>query len=168
MKLSRLRKISQKARQLREDHRARHRSTGFGFALADSIDYLDPAQWDTATAGGSIFNSRNYLRALEAAGPENSRQRYALVFRGKNPVAAVCAQRVKVSASLVPKRQLRKPLASTLKKIEQNILVCGNLLSWGCHGVAFAPGEDVSELWPAVAEALYRIRRADRLLSNTD
>ncbi len=48
------------------------------------------------------------------------------------------------------------------------MLVCGNLLSWGMHGVAFAPNEDTAALWPAIAEALYRLRRADKLLGNTD
>jgi hypothetical protein len=47
-------------------------------------------------------------------------------------------------------------------------LVCGNLLSWGQHGVAFAPSEDPAEVWPAVADALYRIRQADRLIGNAD
>jgi Acetyltransferase (GNAT) domain len=48
------------------------------------------------------------------------------------------------------------------------MLVCGNLLSWGMHGVAFAPHEDPVALWPAVAEALYRLRRADKLFGETD
>jgi len=48
------------------------------------------------------------------------------------------------------------------------MLVCGNLLSWGMHGIAFAPGEDNATLWPAVAEALYRLRRADKLSGDTD
>jgi len=41
-------------------------------------------------------------------------------------------------------------------------------MSWGQHGVAFAPNENPAEIWPAVSDALYRIRRADRLLGNTD
>jgi hypothetical protein len=48
------------------------------------------------------------------------------------------------------------------------MLVAGNLLSWGFHGIAFAPGEPAAELWPAVAEALYRIRRAERLGGQAD
>jgi hypothetical protein len=36
------------------------------------------------------------------------------------------------------------------------------------HGVAFRAGEDPSALWPAVAEALYRLRRADKLSGDTD
>jgi hypothetical protein len=38
----------------------------------------------------------------------------------------------------------------------------------GFHGVAFAPGVDRRELWAAVADAVYRIRRADGLFGNTD
>lgn len=40
-------------------------------------------------------------------------------------------------------------------------LVCGNLLSMGPYGVALAQGEDPARLWPAVLEALARIRRSD-------
>jgi hypothetical protein len=47
-------------------------------------------------------------------------------------------------------------------------LVCGNLLSTGPHGVAFAQGEDPSRLWPAVVEALYRIRRSSTIFGESD
>lgn len=53
-------------------------------------------------------------------------------------------------------------------KVRHRMLVTGNLLSWGFHGVAFAPGEDPAAIWPAVAEALYRIRRAERLTGQTN
>jgi hypothetical protein len=46
--------------------------------------------------------------------------------------------------------------------------VAGNLLSWGFHGIAFAPDEDPAQLWPGVAEALYRIRRAEKLNGESD
>jgi len=163
-----IKQLTAKARKLREDHRERHRPSGFGFAIADSIHYLDPAQWDSVTESHSVFLSRAYLHVLESAGPENSRQRYALVFRGNTAVAAVAAQSIRASAAQVPKSEKKKPVAGSLKRIQQNVLICGNLLSWGPHGVAFAPGEDPTLLWPGVAEALYRIRRADRLLSSTD
>ena len=168
MKLPSIKKLAHKAGKLRDDHRERHRPTGLGFALADSIDYLIPSDWDHVTSNSTVFLSRDYLRTLETAGPTNSRQRYALIYRGKAPVAAVSAQSVSVSASSVPSSEIRKPIRVSLQRIEQNVLVCGNLLSWGCHGMAFASGENPEALWPAVAEALYRIRRADKLHSGTD
>jgi hypothetical protein len=158
-------KLVNKARRLRDDHKERHRPSGFGFALADRVDYLDPLRWDALTASSSMFLSRRYLRVLEEAGPENLHQRYAMVFRGNEPVAAVAAQSVSVALSRVSKSSKSK-VSAPLERLEEQLLVCGNLLSWGQHGVAFAPDEDTAALWPAVAEALYRIRRADKLLGS--
>jgi len=163
-----IKQFTAKVRKLHENHRERHRPSGFGFAIADSIHFLNSAQWESVTESNSVFLSRAYLHVLETAGPENSRQRYALVYRGNTAVAAVAAQSIRASAAQVPKSEKKKPVAGSLKRIQQNVLICGNLLSWGPHGVAFAPGEDPTLLWPGVAEALYRIRRADRLLSSTD
>ena len=154
--------------KVRDGHRARHRPTGFGFALADCVEYLDAARWDSLTAGHSLFLSRRYLRVLEDAGPESLRQRYAMVFRGREAVAVVAAQCVTVSAARVRKAGRHERLAAALERIRERVLVCGNLLSWGMHGVTFAPGEDAAVLWPAVAEALYRLRRADKLSGDAD
>lgn len=167
-----LKKLVGKAHDLREAHRARHRPTGYGFALSDSIDYLDAAHWNALTRSASVFLSPAYLRVLEQCGPENLRQRYALIFgAGNRPLAAVAAQSVSLSVSRVQKKddpRRTRAVAAPLRRIEERMLVCGNLLSWGQHGVAFADGVDKSELWPAVAEALYRLRRADRLSGDTD
>src|SRR5262245_59724413 len=69
-KLKPLKKIVGKAKELRERHRERYRPTGFGFALADSVDYLDAARWDALTGSTSVFLSRPYLQVLETAGPK--------------------------------------------------------------------------------------------------
>jgi hypothetical protein len=52
--------------------------------------------------------------------------------------------------------------------VHQRMLVCGNFLSTGPHGVAFAEGEDPARLWPVVEEALYRIRRSIKLFGDSD
>jgi hypothetical protein len=167
-RLKPLKKLVNKARDLRDSHKERHRPTGFGFALADSIDYLDAGHWNTVTANSSLFLSPRYLRVLEQAGPDNLRQRYALIFRGRTPVAAVAAQSVTVSLSRVSQKPRTGRTAAPLEKIQEKLFVCGNLLSWGMHGIAFAPNEDSAQLWPAVAEAIYRLRRADKLFGDTD
>jgi hypothetical protein len=159
-----LRKLVTKARDLREHHRERHTPSGFDFALADSIDYLDQKHWSAVTAHDSLFLSPRYLQVLETAGPENIRQRYALIFQDKAPVAAIAAQSVTVSLA----RLRRKPSGNgRLDQLEEKMLVCGNLLSWGMHGISFAPNVDHEPLWPAVAEAIYRLRRVDKLFGNT-
>jgi len=52
--------------------------------------------------------------------------------------------------------------------VHQRMLVCGNFLSTGPHGVAFAAGEDPARLWPVVEEAIYRIRRSSKLFGDSD
>src|SRR5690349_20446693 len=78
-------------RELRERHDERHRPSGFDFALADRVDFLNGAAWDAITAGGSQFLQRKVLRVIEAHGPDNLEPRYALIFREQQPVAALAA-----------------------------------------------------------------------------
>ncbi len=178
-----LRRLKTGIGRLRERHAERRRPTGFGFVLADRIDYLDGARWDVVASHGSVLLSRPVLRAIEAAGPENISPRYALLFRGERPVAAVVVQVVTVAGSQVRRKsapitsvrtlaRLKRLLAPAVEKVgkrmQERMLVAGNLMSWGCHGVAFAPDEDPAALWPGVAEALYRIRRAERLNGEAD
>jgi predicted N-acyltransferase len=52
--------------------------------------------------------------------------------------------------------------------VHLRFLVCGNLLSTGPHGFAFAEDEDPVRLWPAVVEALNRIRRSSTIFGESD
>ena len=167
-KIKSLQKIVATARALRSRHEERHRPSGFGFALADCVDYLDTARWDALTSNQSIFFSRRYLRVLEQARPENLSQRYAMIFRGREAVAVVAAQSVNISVARVGKAGKRPSAIAPLEKVDERMLVCGNLLSWGMHGVCMTGNEEPATLWPAVAEALYRLRRADKLSGDTD
>jgi hypothetical protein len=176
-------KLRAKLDELKERHQARHRPTGFGFVFADRIDYVDGARWDTLAVHGGFFLRRDVLRVIEAHGPDNIQPRYAMVFAGDKPVALVVAQVVTITGDRLGSgdaptagsgkraflRRLLSPAARKAKsQLRERLLVAGNLLSWGCHGVAFAPGEDPAQLWPGVAEALYRIRRAERLSGQAD
>jgi hypothetical protein len=178
-----LRRLASSLRDLRDRHRDRHRPTGFGFVFADHVDYLDPQRWDKLTARSSIFLHRDVLRVIENHGPENIEPRYAMIFRDDKPVAALAVQIATVtgdrlsrepstpqangSASLL-RRALRPAARTAGPRLKQRMLVAGNLLCWGFQGIAFAPDEDPALLWPGVAEALYRIRRAERLHGETN
>ena len=171
-----LSRLASSLRELHERHRERHRPTGFGFVLADKVDHLDRQSWDALA--GNLFLRREVLRVIEQHGPENLLPRYAMIFRDDKPVAALAAQIVsltgdrlrrdsRVSRENPSPNLLRRALSPTARaagaNMRERILVGGNLLSWGFHGIAFAPDEDPAGLWPGVAEALYRIRRAERL-----
>ncbi len=178
-----IKKVAASIRELHEHHEERHRPSGFQFAFAEQIDLLNPAKWDSVVNGGTAFLRRDFLRLVETHGPENITPRYALICRGQTPVAALAAQIVSVTAkhlhggdkskaagkSVHPLKKAFAPAAKlATAKLDERLLVAGNLMSWGFHGITFAPGENPGEIWPGVADALYRIRRAERLLGDTN
>jgi hypothetical protein len=165
-------RVGAKVQDARARHVERHRPSGCRFALFDSIRMVRPDHWDAIVEGHSVCLSRPFLEELEDHAPDNVRPHYALIYHGALPVAAVAAQSLEVSAAALPKTRasrngLDRIARQSLTRIKERILVCGNLLSWGPHGVAFAKGASAETLWPAVAEALYRIRRSDKLFGAT-
>jgi hypothetical protein len=160
--------------------RARRTPSGLDFAFADRLDALRPDHWDAVSAEASVFLSRDFLGALEENRPAGMTPRYAIAYRGSTPAAIFLTQAVEVSPAqfgvaeeaLSPADRdllgLRKVTRKALAKVTRRLMVCGNLFTYGHHGVAFAPGEDPAEMWPVVAEGLYRLRRADRLQGRVD
>jgi hypothetical protein len=138
-----LRRLASSLHDLRERHRDRHRPTGFGFAFADRVDFLDPERWD-AMAGGTLFLRRALLRVIEADGPPNVHPRYAMIFRDDKPVAILAAQVVAVTgdrlnregpavkagrSSPLLKRVLAPAARVATSNVRERILVAGNSLS---------------------------------------
>jgi len=178
-----LRRLKSSIRNLQNRHLDRHRPTGFGFVFSDRVDYLDPLRWDAVTANGSFFLRRDVLGVIERHGPENIQPRYAIIFRDDKPVAVLAAQIIRIRGEHLKPAQpsAKRPSSSGLFRcvlapavnvatatVRERMIVAGNLLSWGFHGIGFVPGEDPAQLWPGVAEALYRIRRAERLTGQTN
>jgi hypothetical protein len=139
-----LHRLRSSIHDLRERHRDRHLPTGFGFVLADRIDYLDPLRWDSVTAGGSTFLSRDVLRVIERHGPDNLVPRYAIIFRQEKAVAVLAAQIVTVMGEhLRPEQQtgkgqsssglLKRVLAPAVKvataNLRERMLVAGRRIS---------------------------------------
>jgi predicted N-acyltransferase len=139
-------------------------ASGFHIAIAHRLRQLNLEDWRALTAGQSFYFSPEYLQMIEAAGPDNLEPRYALISSDDGPLAAVCMQIVRVGVNHFGEQVERKFRIP----IEERVLVCGNLLSYGQHGVCFAPHADPAQIWPAVAEALYRTRRGEKLGGQTD
>lgn len=149
-------------------HNRRASPSGLQAVLADRIDFLNPAHWDALAANGSFFMSRAYRSLLERHSPAGMQARYALVYRDGKPIVALAAQVLEVSGNQLlslPDSRLRKKALGSFKA---RLLVCGSLVSSGFHGLAFSDDEQPEVLWHAVAEALFRIRRADRLHGKID
>ncbi|MEK8030093.1 GNAT family N-acetyltransferase [Ideonella sp. DXS29W] len=153
----------------KERRQARRTTSGFRLVLSDRIDFVHPEHWD-ALASQTVFLSRPYLKVLEDHGPDNVEPRYAMAYDSDHrPVAIMLFQRVKVGGDRLRKptsqrRLLDKPIAG----LQEHLLLCGNLLVWGARSIALAPGVDLALVWQGVGEAAYRLRRADKLLGESD
>lgn len=161
------------SRQLRQP-------SGFRIALADRIAQLNPADWDALAQGQSWFFDRGYLAMLEAVPPDALEARYALISDDKGPVAAVVLQWVELQGRDLrplpgaeadeepPLKRLFKAVtkrgrAAFAEHFRERVLVCGNLLTYGPHAVAVSDDVEPAAVWPAVAEVIYRLRRAEKL-----
>lgn len=148
---------------------ARRTASGLRLVLSDRIDFVHPEHWDSL-ARQTVFLSRDYLRVLERHGPANVEPRYVMAYDGDHqPVAIMLFQRVAVSGNRLRKpSSKRRLLDAPISGLEEHLLLCGNLLVWGTRAMALAPGVDAALLWQGVGEAAYRLRRADKLLGESD
>ena len=178
--LDKVRAASQKLSATQRDRKRLRGPAELGFAIADSIHLLNDHAWDRATAQAGVFLSRRYLAALEPVLPANMSARYALIYDrideyNSQPIAAVYMQIIDIV--LTEARAGAKP-AGAGKWLEpithkvagnasQRVLVCGNFLTYGLHGVAFAADADAKTVWHGVAEVLYRVRQSEKLVGKT-
>lgn len=144
------------------------------YAIADSIGMLDQAAWQALVGESGFFMSATYLKSVETVLPKNLSPRYALVYSGRGadrqPVAAIYMQIAEISlAQMRPEK--KADASATLDKLAQGttqrILTCGNLLTFGQHGIAFAREVDPKLAWHGVAEVLYRVRQSEKLAGKT-
>ena len=169
--------MSSRMRNALDRMRLRKQAVQLRLVLAERIDQLNPQHWDQVTAHRGMLCSRGYHRMLEQVRPDNLDPRYAMVYRDAVPVAALSLQWVTLHGDRMhrvePGRGLRKAAGkltqSVIEKVSARVLVVGNLLSYGSHGVSIIAEEQASrDVWHAIAEAAYRIRRAEKHSGSTD
>ena len=151
-----------------EERKRLRRRSSLSIAVADRFSQLSVPAWEAASVGGSFFHSAAYQRMFERVRPPNVEPRYALISNGDVPVAAVCLQIVTLDHSNLGDLKRRRVLRKLGAGMRTRVLVCGNLLAYGVHGVSIAPGADRDQAWAAVAEVIYRVRRAEKLAGSTD
>ncbi|GGX35364.1 GNAT family N-acetyltransferase [Undibacterium squillarum] len=143
------------------------------YTISEHIDDLNPAVWDALTANASWLLSRSYLKAMETALPQNLSPRYAIIRDANGtPLVAMMMQLATLRLQQTQSADASRGavvLTEAIDKIApgQRILVCGNMLTFGQHGLAFAEHADSEQAWHGVAEVLYRVRRAEKLSGST-
>ncbi len=159
--------------------RKRRSASDFEFLIAERIGAIHPDFWDGLAASGSVFFSRVYLEMLERHAPENLGLRYVVLSRDARPLAILVIQKLVLkSETLLPQagadESWKQRLGRRAKVLvsrpleERQVLVLGNLLTFGQHGFVAAADLEPEELWHGAAEALYRVRRAEKLEGGAD
>ncbi len=149
-------------------HQERHSETGYRFVFSDSIEFVNAGDWDSVANNNSVFLSRRYLQAIELCSPENTEQRYAMAYNQQNQPVVIVACQVAVIGGENLSQTTGKLTAKIKKGYQERVLVCGNLVSSGLHGVGFALNFDQPTAWRITAEILYKIRRAEKLSGKID
>jgi len=148
-------------------HKERHTSLGYKTIVSESIDFLRPDHWDTIAGQNSIFLSRAYLKAIETFSPDNTSQRYGIAYSNDKPMVIIVCQIAELSGERLVK--IDNKIANALsKKYRERVLVCGNLVSSGLHGIAFNDDLDPEEGWKIVGEILNKIRHNENLSGKID
>ena len=173
-----LRSLSNALSQRNQERKRLRGPAHLQYAIADSIAMLDPHVWQQLTGQSGFFMSYDYFVAMEQVLPLNLSARYALIFDGHGkeaePVAAMYMQLADISlAQARPEKAAGEnngwsnPLDQFAQNTRQRVLTCGNLLTFGQHGIAFADNADPKLAWHGVAEVLYRVRQAEKLAGKT-
>jgi len=134
------------------------------FKIYNSTDKL-PNSWD-ALQTNDIFLKRDFLKGIEIANPDNISIYYVGVFSEDELVGIAIIQHVKLYAkemfretsSSIIMRLIKDNLSRFLKG---NILVVGNLMHTGQHGVFFDSNKiHVSNFVEVIFDALNNIQKA--------
>jgi len=135
-----MRRLANKISLAMEERKRLRRRSPLSIAIADRFSQLSSEGWRAATDGGSVFHSAACQRMFERVRPPNVEPRYALIGDGDAPVAAVCLQIVTLDHSNLGDLKRRRVLRKLGAKMRTRVLVCGNLLIYGLHGVSIAAG----------------------------
>lgn len=173
------RDLARLLKESRQDRALRRHPSPFAMGLFDSIRLVPEQAWNSVVPPGSTFLRTPYLAALEECRPRGMAFRYALLHLDRRPVAAAVFQVIAFTGSgLGSRREESEPPKNLLDRVRGGLknlargvrdqialrlLVSGNVFISGEHGFAHAPDIPATEAFQGLADAIYRVRRADKL-----
>lgn len=141
----------------KHDSPLRRQPSGFQFAIAGRIEYLKADHWDCVTSDASVFMSRRFLESAQKEFFGKIIRDFGIVYDKGDPVAAVATQTFDVVGDqLIGKKSAdTKNLPDQLKRkslslFKRRIMICGNVHTWGPHGVAIASGSEPERVWQGI------------------
>ncbi len=131
----------------------------------DSIDAVDPGRWDALCR--DPFSAHACLAALERAGMDGVRMRYAIIESGRGDwLAAAPFARIPIDAGRLTHGIFRRIVRGARRIqpgfLQTSLTICGAPLSVGNPPARVAPGADRAVIYRLLAGLLQEIAEEDR------
>lgn len=163
----------------------RKKTSGFAFAVYDSVSMINAEHWNKIVPFGSEFLELPFLSVIEKERPKNMHFHYSIIYDVNKPVAIAYFQVIDFStesfgsllkqensdASCLVTGYIKKHITNHITnhilrgadKINMRLLICGNCHISGEHGFTSIPEINKIEVIDALADVIYRISRAEKL-----
>jgi predicted N-acyltransferase len=166
-----LKTITEFFKSIKETHcdsEMRKMPSELGISIFDSINYVSESEWSKVVPEDRVLMRHPYLRAIENSSGKNHQSRYVLIYKNNVPVAAAIFNIVLLTGedygSIKDELGKFEKLTSTIKdRAKLRVLVCGHTHISGNHGFIYSSELSPKEAYHALADACYRIRRAEKL-----
>ncbi|WP_010135845.1 hypothetical protein [Ochrovirga pacifica] len=125
-------------------------------------------QWEKVKPP-SVYLSFSYLKALEESKYAKMLFGYIVVFKNNNPIGVIYLQQIQISPLFFNQPKFPDSLKSKirtylLKKLNGNLLLCGNFFSTGAHGFYFkdySVKKTLNSIMDVLVERLKQKRKID-------
>jgi len=161
-------KISELRASLREQKNSSEKSkiySPLGFAIYDSINYVNKNSWERVIPEQNLMMRFAYLNAVEKSSELTHKHRYVLIYHNNEPVAAAIFNIIDIGAEdfgSIKEKSTTKIVNKLKNKATLRVLICGNVHLSGEHGFYYNKKITSEDAYQALAEAAYRIRQSEK------
>jgi predicted N-acyltransferase len=131
-----------------EKRRKAMNSAEYDFEVYDSIDRVDPSEWNSLRdAASDPFMDPQFIQAVESAFAKTCRFRHVVVRDSqRRPIAIACLSSYSIGGASLARGRVQKILAG-LERVapwffRSKLILCGLPVSAGQSHLRFAPGAD--------------------------
>lgn len=172
-----IKKLFDKVKSKKKELGLRKSPSEYSLSLFDSIHQVPADHWKEVVKD-KIFMQHEYLSLMEACPPANMQFRYAMLYDDKRPVGACSFQVIDLTGESLgtlvdPEvdeknakcftRNVKSYMKKNAGKFSLRFLICGNAFASGEYGFAYADDADRAKLFHGLADAIYRVRRGEKL-----
>ncbi|MBO9702132.1 MAG: N-acetyltransferase [Sporocytophaga sp.] len=152
-----------------KDHfKTRRTPSQLVISIFDSLDSVPEDEWNKVIPPSKGLMRHPYLTAIENSSKEEEQSWYVLMYKDNKPVGAAIFHVAVITGedyrcSDDGKHKLEKITNTFKDKAKVRVLVCGHTHISGNHGFIYTPDITDKEAFHALADALYQIRRSEKL-----